>query len=83
MSQKELLKNSGIYSILMLLQKGINFILIPVLTIYLSTYDYGIVAIVVAINAFLNVFYLLSLPGTLNRFYYEFKDDQELSLIHI
>lgn len=59
----------------MLLQKGINFILIPVLTIYLSTYDYGIVAIVTAINGFLNVFYLLSLHGTLNRFYYEFKDD--------
>ncbi|SEK77444.1 Membrane protein involved in the export of O-antigen and teichoic acid [Aquimarina amphilecti] len=77
MSQKKLLKNSGIYSILMLFQKGINFILIPVLTIYLSTYDYGVVAIVIAINAFLNVFYLLSLPGTLNRFYYEFKDDQE------
>ncbi|WP_405208868.1 lipopolysaccharide biosynthesis protein [Aquimarina sp. LLG6339-5] len=76
MSQKKLLKNSGIYSILMLLQKGINFILIPVLTVYLSTYDYGVVAIVIAINAFLNVFYLLSLPGTLNRFYYEFKDDQ-------
>ncbi|WP_299244519.1 oligosaccharide flippase family protein [uncultured Aquimarina sp.] len=76
MSQQKLLKNSGIYSILMLLQKGINFILIPILTIYLSTYDYGVVAIVIAINAFLNVFYLLSLPGTLNRFYYEFKDDQ-------
>lgn len=78
MSQKELLKNSGIYSLLMLLQKGINFILIPVLTVYLSTSDYGIVAVVMAINAFLNVFYLLSLHGTLNRFYYEYKDNEEL-----
>lgn len=78
MGQKNLLKNSGIYSVLMLFQKGINFILIPVLTVYLSTYDYGIVAIVLAINAFLNVFYLLALHGTLNRFYYEYKEDSTM-----
>ncbi|TXE12997.1 oligosaccharide flippase family protein [Seonamhaeicola algicola] len=72
----KLIKNSSIYSVLMLLQKGINFILIPVLTVYLSTYDYGVVAVVLAINAFLNVFYLLALHGTLNRFYYEYKDNE-------
>lgn len=55
------------------MQKGINFLLIPVLTIYLSTYDYGVIALIISINAFLNVFYLLALPGTLNRFYYEYQ----------
>jgi hypothetical protein len=49
--------------------------MVPVLTSYLTTFDYGIVAVVTAINAFLNVFYLLSLNGSLNRFYYEYKDD--------
>ena len=68
--------NSSIYSILNLLQKGINFLLIPVLTSYLTTFDYGVVAVVTAVNAFLNVFYLLSLNGSLNRFYYEYKDDK-------
>ncbi|MDO7137097.1 lipopolysaccharide biosynthesis protein [Algibacter lectus] len=76
MSQTSLLKNSGIYSVLMLLQKGINFLLIPILTVYLSTYDYGVVAVVLAVNAFLNVFYLLALHGALNRFYYEYKEDE-------
>lgn len=69
--------NSSIYSVLNLLQKGINFLLIPVLTSYLTTFDYGVVAVVTAVNAFLNVFYLLSLNGSLNRFYYEYKDDKQ------
>lgn len=78
MSQKTLLVNSSIYSFLMLLQKGINFILVPVLTLYLSTRDYGTISVITAISAFLNVFYILALNGALNRFYYEYKDNNEL-----
>ena len=59
----------------MLLQKGVNFLLIPILTLFLTTKDYGIVAVIMAVNAFLNVFYLLGLDGSLNRFYYEYKND--------
>ncbi|MDO6759749.1 oligosaccharide flippase family protein [Tamlana sp. 2_MG-2023] len=75
--KSKILRNSGIYSILNLLQKGINFLLVPVLTVYLTTFDYGIISVVASINAFLNVFYLLSLNGSLNRFYYEYKDDED------
>lgn len=74
--KSKVLQNTGIYGIINLLQKGINFLLVPVLTSYLTTYDYGVVAVVTAINAFLNVFYLLALNGSLNRFYYEYKDDK-------
>lgn len=63
---------------IMLLQKGINFFLIPVLTIYLTPYDYGVVAVIMAANTFLNVFYLLALNGSLNRFFYEFKGNDLL-----
>ena len=73
--KSKILRNSGIYSILNLFQKGINFLLIPVLTAYLTTYDYGVIAVVTAVNAVLNVFYLLSLNGSLNRFYYEYQND--------
>lgn len=62
----------------MLLQKGINFLLLPILTLYLSTFDYGVIAVVMAINAFLNTFYVLGLNGSLNRFYYEYKNDKIL-----
>ena len=77
MGSPKILINSSIYSILNLFQKGINFLLVPVLTSYLTTYDYGVVAVVTAINAFLNIFYLLSLNGCINRLYYEYKDDVE------
>jgi O-antigen/teichoic acid export membrane protein len=73
----KILKNSAIYSSLNLLQKGINFLLIPVLTAYLTTHNYGVVAVVTVINSFLNVFYLCSLNASVNRFYYEFKGDDE------
>src|SRR5690606_14658089 len=78
MIKSKMLLNSSIYSIIMLLQKGINFLLIPVLTLYLTTFDYGVIAVILAINAFLNTFYLLGLNGSLNRFYYEYKNDKEL-----
>tara|TARA_R110001583_G_scaffold82491_1_gene218770 strand:- start:7022 stop:8467 length:1446 start_codon:yes stop_codon:yes gene_type:complete len=77
MFKSKILANSGIYMIINLLQKGINFLLIPILTTYLTTYDYGIVAVVTAVNAFLNVLYILSLNGCLNRFYYEYKEDKK------
>ena len=62
----------------MLLQKGVNFLLIPILTLYLTTFDYGVIAVILAINAFLNTFYLLGLNSSLNRFYYEYKNDTAL-----
>lgn len=73
-----LIKNSSVYSVISILQKGTNFLLIPVLTVYLTSQDYGTVAVVMTINAFLNVFYLLALHGSLNRFYYEYDKDEIL-----
>lgn len=78
MEIKKLVKNSSVYGVISLLQKGTNFLLIPVLTLYLTTDDYGIVTVVITINAFLNVFYLMALHGSLNRFYYEHKTDETL-----
>ena len=75
MRNSKILQNSGIYSLLALFQKGINFLMVPVLTIYLTPFDYGVVAVVTAISAFLNIVYTLSLNASANRFYYEFKDD--------
>ncbi|RKN82767.1 lipopolysaccharide biosynthesis protein [Ulvibacterium marinum] len=77
MRNSKILQNSSIYSLLALLQKGINFLMVPILTIYLTPFDYGIVAVVTAISAFLSILYTLSLNGSANRFYYEYKDDKE------
>ncbi|RKR14774.1 O-antigen/teichoic acid export membrane protein [Maribacter vaceletii] len=72
----KIVQNSTIYIFLNFFQKGINLLLLPVLTVYLTTNDYGIVAVVVGINSFLNIFYLLCLNASLNRFYYEYKGDK-------
>ena len=76
-SIKNVIKNSGVYSIVSFLQKAIGFILLPVYTIYLSTSDYGIISIVTAMISFLSVFYMLSLQSSISRFYYDYKDDSE------
>ncbi len=75
MAKNRLLENSTIYGTLNLFRKGINLLLLPILTSYLTTYDFGIVAVVTSINAFLNVVYLLGLHGSLNRFYFEYRSD--------
>lgn len=75
MNNKVIFLNSGIYSFLNLFQKGINFLLIPVLTVYLTTLDYGVVAVITAVNAFLSKIFLFSLTSSITRFYYEYEQD--------
>jgi O-antigen/teichoic acid export membrane protein len=74
---KKVLKNSGIYGIVSILQKAIGFFLLPLYTAYLSTTDYGIIGVVSSIVSFLSLFYMLSLNGAVTRFYYEYKSDEE------
>lgn len=74
---KKLLKNSGIYGIVSMLQKCIGFLLLPLYTSYLTTNDYGIIAVVTSIISFLSILYTLSLNASINRYYFEYKDDEE------
>jgi O-antigen/teichoic acid export membrane protein len=67
--------NSSIYVINSLLQKGIAFILIPLITRYLNPEQYGIVTIVNILVLFLTVLFTFSLDASIIRFYFDFKDD--------
>lgn len=71
----KVLRNSGIYSLVSILQKAIGFILLPLYTAYLSVYDYGVLSLVTAMTGLLSVFFLLSLHGALSRYYFEYKSD--------
>lgn len=73
---KQVLKNSGIYGVVSILQKAIGFFLLPLYTSFLTPDDYGKVAVVTSIISFLSLFYLLSLNGAITRFFYEYKDDE-------
>lgn len=56
--------------------KIIGFLLIPIYTQYLDPTDYGIVELCGALSAFIIIFMRLGVPGSVNRFYIEFKEDQ-------
>lgn len=76
MFNSKILKNASIYTVVSFLQKGIGFFLLPVYTSYLTTEQFGIVGVVNAITAFLNILFLLALHGGLNRFYHEKPKDE-------
>ncbi len=63
-------KNSGIYTVVTFLQKGLAFILLPLYTSYLTPADYGVMNIVTSISALLSLLFLLGLNSAAARFYY-------------
>lgn len=71
-----ILVNSSVYTILSVLQKAINFFLLPLYTIYLTPADYGIINVVIAVCSLLTFLLTFSLQGASSRFYYKYKDDE-------
>jgi O-antigen/teichoic acid export membrane protein len=57
--------------------KIIGFLLIPVYTQYLTPDDYGIVELCGALSAFVIIFMRLGVPGAVNRFYFDYKNEPE------
>ena len=67
--------NSVIYTATNLLQKGTAFLLMPLYTLYLGPAEYGVLAIVTAVNGFLSLAFTLNLSAAVTRFYFEYQDD--------
>lgn len=57
--------------------KIIGFLLIPLYTNYLTPEDYGITELCGSLLAFSIIFMRLGVPGSVNRFYFDFKDDEK------
>lgn len=77
MKVPRVLKNTAIYSIIMILQKGIAFFLLPVYTAFLSPADYGILSVITSVTSFLSIFISFGLDAAAQRFYYRSKGDHE------
>src|SRR5690606_22859331 len=73
----KLAKNSLIYALFTLLQRGFAFFLIPLYTTQLSTSEYGILGIVMAAIPFFVLIAGLALRGSTAYFYYQYKDTDE------
>lgn len=72
--------NFGIANVM---TKAIGFFLIPVYTQYLTPQDYGIVEICASFSAFAIVFMRLGVPGSVLRFYFDYKDDESAFIDYI
>jgi O-antigen/teichoic acid export membrane protein len=57
--------------------KIIGFLLIPLYTNYLTPEDYGITELCGSLLAFSIIFMRLGVPGSVNRFYFDFNDDEK------
>lgn len=71
-----LFKNALVYTILQFINKGIPFLLMPILTRYLSSDAYGMVATFRTFGSFLVVFIGLSAPGAVGVSYFHLEKDQ-------
>lgn len=73
----KILQNSAIYTIIMVLQKGISFFLMPLYTAFLTPADYGVLGVVTSVSSFLSVFITLGLEAAAARFYYKNNKDEK------
>jgi O-antigen/teichoic acid export membrane protein len=69
--KSSLFQSAGIYGVSNALNSAIPFLLMPVLTRYMSQSDYGIVAMFAVILSFISPFTGLSIHGAIQRQYYE------------
>ncbi len=76
MKVPKLFQNTAIYTIVMVLQKGIAFFLLPIYTYYLTPGDYGILGISSSLSSFLSIFLTFSLGAAAGRFYYIHNKDE-------
>lgn len=72
-----LVKSSGVYTITNVLNKAIPFLLLPILTRYLSPEEYGIVAMFAVMVGITTPFTGFNIHGAITRKYY---DQEEINL---
>lgn len=69
--KSSLFKASGLYTLFSIINSAISFLLLPILTKYLSPQDYGIVAMFSILISIVGVFTGLSVHGAVNRVYFD------------
>jgi O-antigen/teichoic acid export membrane protein len=66
-----LFKSAGVYTVANILNKALPFLMLPILTRYLTPSEYGVVAMVTVLIGFVGPFTGLSISGGIHRRYYE------------
>jgi O-antigen/teichoic acid export membrane protein len=76
LKQSKLVKNTFIYTLLQLINSGIPFLLIPVLTRYLTPEDYGMIATFNTFVGVVSVFVGLSMSGAVGVSYFHLSKEE-------
>jgi len=74
---ERLIKGSGIYALGKILPKVMGFILIPLYTRFLTTSDYGIVAVVSVIIDIMIIILSMGLPASVTRYYFDYAKESK------
>lgn len=72
-ASSQLVKSTGIYTIAKVINSSIPFLLLPVMTAYLTPSDYGVISMITTVVAFITPFVCLNLDSAIVRRYY-YKD---------
>jgi len=73
----KVIENSFLYTFSSILVKAVNFLLLPVYTLFLTPHDYGIINIINSFKSVAVYIIAFSLYSCINRFYVEYKDDNK------
>src|SRR3989337_58708 len=71
MFKNKLAINTFLYTVTLFLNKGMAFLLLPILTRYLTPYDYGILATIQVIIGFLSIFVNMSINSAVLMGYFQ------------
>lgn len=74
----KLVSNSAIYAVFNVLQRALNFFLLPLYTVYLSPEDYGVTNVLVAACALLTFLLTFSIQAASARFHYKYSKNQKI-----
>jgi O-antigen/teichoic acid export membrane protein len=78
---KKLVSGTFAVSLVQGLKQVVGFFLLPILTIYLSPADYGIIAIIGLISSILNLVYNPGIVSATTRLYYDTDDEEEKKML--
>lgn len=73
MSKGAIFRNNAYYMVAGFLPSAVGFITLPLFSRVLSPEDYGVLALVQALSAFLPLIMTLQLPSSVRRFYFDYE----------
>ncbi len=75
-SVRKFFQQSVVYTLGNILRKSLSFLIVPVVTRFMPASEYGVYALLMALNAWLTEIYHLGLGTAVTRIYFDFRDQE-------